>query len=70
MIKLKRIYDPASNDDGKRIFVDRLWPRGLKKKEAEIDDWIKDIAPSDELRKFFPAPAATPLSIPLLNILR
>ena len=53
MIKIKRIYDPVSKDDGKRILVDRLWPRGLKKEKAVIDEWLKDIAPSDELRKWF-----------------
>lgn len=53
MIKLKRIYDPVSPDDGKRILVDRLWPRGIKKDKTVIDEWLKDIAPSDELRKWF-----------------
>lgn|SRR5512143_1682931 len=53
MIKIKRIYDPVSKDDGKRILVDRLWPRGVKKEKAAIDEWLKDIAPSDELRKWF-----------------
>jgi uncharacterized protein YeaO (DUF488 family) len=53
VIKIKRIYDPASRDDGKRILVDRLWPRGIKKNEAEINEWLKDIAPSDGLRKWF-----------------
>ncbi|BCB96853.1 hypothetical protein JZK55_17750 [Dissulfurispira thermophila] len=53
MLKLKRIYDPPSKGDGKRILVDRLWPRGVKKEEARIDEWLKDIAPSDELRKWF-----------------
>jgi len=53
MLKVKRIYDPASSDDGKRILVDRLWPRGLKKEDAKINEWLKDIAPSDELRKWF-----------------
>jgi uncharacterized protein YeaO (DUF488 family) len=53
MIKIKRTYDPPSSDDGKRILVDRLWPRGIKKEDAEIDEWLKDIAPSDELRKWF-----------------
>lgn len=53
MIKVKRIYDPVSPDDGKRILVDRLWPRGIKKNEAEINEWLKDIAPSDGLRKWF-----------------
>ncbi len=53
MIKIKRIYDPVSKDDGKRILVDKLWPRGVKKEKAAIDEWLKDIAPSDELRKWF-----------------
>ena len=53
MIKLKRIYDPFSPEDGKRILVDRLWPRGIKKKDTHIDEWLKDIAPSDALRKWF-----------------
>ncbi len=53
MIKIKRIYDPPSKDDGKRILVDRLWPRGIRREDAKIDEWLKDIAPSDELRKWF-----------------
>jgi len=53
MIAVKRIYDPASRTDGKRILVDRLWPRGIRKDEAAIDEWLKDIAPSTELRKSF-----------------
>lgn len=53
MIKIKRIYDPASADDGQRILIDRLWPRGIKKENAKIDEWLKEIAPSDELRKWF-----------------
>ncbi len=53
MVKVKRIYDPVSKDDGKRILVDRLWPRGMKKGEVMIDEWLKDIAPSNELRKWF-----------------
>jgi uncharacterized protein YeaO (DUF488 family) len=53
MIRIKRIYDPVLPDDGKRILVDRLWPRGMKKTEAKIDEWLKDIAPSDGLRKWF-----------------
>ncbi|MGB9711924.1 MAG: DUF488 domain-containing protein [Dissulfurimicrobium sp.] len=52
-IKIKRVYDPVSADDGKRILVDRLWPRGIKKYSAAIDEWLKDIAPSNELRKWF-----------------
>lgn len=53
MVKVKRIYDPVSKDDSKRILVDRLWPRGMKKGEVMIDEWLKDIAPSNELRKWF-----------------
>jgi len=53
MIKVKRIYDPVLPDDGKRILVDRLWPRGIKKDKAKIDEWLKDIAPSNGLRKWF-----------------
>ena len=52
-VKLKRAYAPAEPDDGYRILVDRLWPRGLAKKSAQIDLWLKDIAPSSELRKWF-----------------
>lgn len=53
MIKVKRIYDPPDPDDGIRILVDRIWPRGIKKETARIDEWLKEIAPSDELRKWF-----------------
>ena len=53
MIKVKRIYDQPSSDDGKRILIDRLWPRGIKKEEAPMDEWLKDIAPSNILRKWF-----------------
>ena len=53
MVKIKRIYDPASPDDGKRILIDRLWPRGMKKEEAHLDEWLRDLAPSTELRKWF-----------------
>lgn len=53
MIKLKRAYDKADESDGYRILVDRLWPRGLNKNEAKFDLWLKDIAPSEELRKWF-----------------
>lgn len=52
-ITLKRAYDTASNDDGYRVLVDRLWPRGVSKQQAHVDEWIKDIAPSDALRKAF-----------------
>lgn len=53
MIKIKRIYEPADPKDGFRILVDRLWPRGISKDKAKIDLWLKDIAPSPELRKWF-----------------
>jgi uncharacterized protein YeaO (DUF488 family) len=52
-VKLKRAYDPASSDDGKRILVDRLWPRAVSKARAHLDSWMKDIAPSTELRTWF-----------------
>lgn len=53
MVKIKRIYDGASPTDGKRILVDRLWPRGINKDEVRIDEWLKDVAPSNELRRWF-----------------
>lgn len=53
MIKIKRVYDEVERDDGIRILVDRLWPRGLKKDSVKIDKWFKDVAPSDSLRKWF-----------------
>jgi uncharacterized protein YeaO (DUF488 family) len=52
-VKLKRAYEPAGPDDGTRILVDRLWPRGLSKAEAAVDRWLKEIAPSTELRQWF-----------------
>lgn len=52
-ISIKRIYDPPSEEDGFRALVDRVWPRGISKKDAAIDHWAKDIAPSTELRKWF-----------------
>ena len=52
-IKIKRIYDEPSDDDGYRILVDRLWPRGVSKDDAKLDEWDKEIAPSSELRKWF-----------------
>jgi uncharacterized protein YeaO (DUF488 family) len=53
MIQVKRIYDKPAKKDGYRILVDKLWPRGLTKEKAEIDLWLKEIAPSNELRKWF-----------------
>ncbi|NTZ92549.1 DUF488 domain-containing protein [Agrobacterium tumefaciens] len=52
-IRIKRIYDAASDDDGARILVDRLWPRGMRKETAQLSLWMKEIAPSNELRKNF-----------------
>jgi uncharacterized protein YeaO (DUF488 family) len=53
MIKVKRIYETPSSQDGWRVLVDRLWPRGVSKEHAKIDLWLKAIAPSDRLRKWF-----------------
>lgn len=52
-IQIKRIYEEASSDDGYRILVDRLWPRGISKERAKLNDWEKEVAPSAELRKWF-----------------
>ncbi len=53
MLKIKKVYEPPSIEDGKRILIDRLWPRGLRKEEAHVDEWMKDLAPSTGLRKWF-----------------
>ena len=53
MIKLKRVYEKATDDDGFRILVERLWPRGIAKDKAHIDLWLKEISPSPELRKWY-----------------
>jgi len=53
MVKIKRIYEPYSRNDGYRILVDRLWPRGIKKETAQVDKWLKEVAPSSELREWF-----------------
>lgn len=52
-IRMKRVYDDPDPDDGVRVLVDRLWPRGLKKDDAHLDEWCKEIAPSAELRKWY-----------------
>lgn len=52
-IECKRAYDDINKNDGYRVLVDRVWPRGIKKEALELDDWIKDLAPSTELRKWF-----------------
>jgi uncharacterized protein YeaO (DUF488 family) len=53
MIRVKRAYDPPERGDGKRYLVERLWPRGVKKEALDMDGWLKDVAPSTELRKWF-----------------
>ena len=53
MVRIKRVYEESNKEDGYRVLVDRLWPRGMKKEEAKVDLWMKDIAPSDALRKSF-----------------
>jgi len=50
---IKRIYEPVADSDGKRILVDRLWPRGVTKHDAHLDEWLKDVAPSPDLRRWF-----------------
>ena len=52
-VRLKRAYEPAAPEDGMRVLIDRLWPRGLRKADAAVDRWMKDIAPSTELRQWF-----------------
>ena len=53
MIRIKRTYEPPARGDGRRILVERLWPRGMKKQDLKADAWMKDVAPSTELRKWF-----------------
>ena len=53
MLALKRVYDKAASEDGVRFLVERLWPRGIKKTDLRLDDWLKDVAPSNELRRWF-----------------
>src|SRR5437667_5122052 len=53
VIRLKRAYEPASGDDGARFLVERLWPRGVKKTRLKLDGWLKDVAPSADLRKWY-----------------
>lgn len=52
-VKLKRAYEKATTNDGKRILVDRIWPRGVSKEDAALDEWFKEIGPSKELRQWF-----------------
>jgi len=53
LLKIKRVYEPAEPSDGARFLVDRLWPRGIKKEKLEMEAWLKDVAPSQNLRKWF-----------------
>jgi uncharacterized protein YeaO (DUF488 family) len=52
-VKTKRVYEPAERDDGYRVLIDRLWPRGVSRERARLDEWDRELAPSDELRKWF-----------------
>ncbi len=52
-LRIKRVYEPASADDGERVLIDRLWPRGLAKAEAAVDHWLRELAPSTGLRRWF-----------------
>jgi uncharacterized protein YeaO (DUF488 family) len=54
-VAIKRVYEPASHSDGARVLVDRLWPRGLTKARAAVDEWLRDLAPSNELRRWYHA---------------
>ncbi|MGA1984674.1 MAG: DUF488 family protein [Candidatus Sulfotelmatobacter sp.] len=56
-VAIKRVYEAASRSDGARVLVDRLWPRGLTKARAAVDEWLRDLAPSDELRRWYHSPA-------------
>jgi uncharacterized protein YeaO (DUF488 family) len=53
MVRLRRVYEAPSPEDGARVLVDRLWPRGLTKEKAALDEWVKDVAPSTELRRWY-----------------
>jgi uncharacterized protein YeaO (DUF488 family) len=53
LIRVKRVYDPPSGDDGERVLVDRLWPRGISKEQAGLNLWLREAAPSTELREWF-----------------
>lgn len=52
-LRTKRVYEPAAADDGYRVLIDRLWPRGVSKQKARLDEWARDLAPSDGLRRWF-----------------
>lgn len=52
-VRTKRIYEPSSSEDGYRVLIDRLWPRGVSRERAAIDEWVRELAPSDELRRWY-----------------
>jgi uncharacterized protein YeaO (DUF488 family) len=52
-VRARRVYEPAEQSDGRRVLVDRLWPRGLSKERARLDEWLKAVAPSDDLRRWY-----------------
>ena len=52
-VQIKRVYEPASSNDGHRVLIDRLWPRGVSRQSAKLDEWVKELAPSTELRQWF-----------------
>src|SRR3954447_22786783 len=52
-MRMRRVYDPVEDADGRRVLVDRLWPRGLRKDDARVGHWLKEVAPSDELRRWY-----------------
>ena len=52
-VEIKRVYEPALESDGYRVLIDRLWPRGVSREQAKLDEWLKELAPSHELRKWF-----------------
>lgn len=54
-VSIKRVYEPVTSADGYRVLVDRLWPRGLRKEDARVDEWLRDLAPSNELRQWYHA---------------
>ncbi len=58
-IRVKRVYEDPAPEDGQRVLVDRLWPRGVSKERAALDDWLKEVAPSDDLRKWYHQRAGT-----------
>jgi uncharacterized protein YeaO (DUF488 family) len=64
-VRTKRAYEPPAPEDGYRVLVDRLWPRGLSREAARLDAWERDLAPSDELRRWVRTPAGALSGVPL-----